>query len=387
MSRAWSTPDDVATKVRRRWDDGSLLRAYAHGLEFEVIDVPLAGPRASEIGDDLSAVRIWIDTLDAGRRDDRRYRLTWRAIGGRHFGRNEIPARAVVSTYSQAWALLGVTGQVAAFDRILSAAGTREPVRAWVVAHPRRAIDLSDEMDRIVAAYDWLDDHRGSHRYLREISAPGVDTKFAERHRPVLAAMLGVSGAAVGFLDGLGLRTKPELIRFRPSPTLGLPPQLTELALRTDELARLPIAPRVAFIVENEITYLSVDVPANGIVIWGRGFEVDRAGRLPWLADADVDYWGDIDTHGFVILNRLRAWLPQTRSILMDSATLLAHRDRWGTDPKPARSALRFLTPAEHELYSELVEDVHGPRVRLEQERIDWAWVGESAASHGSGPP
>jgi hypothetical protein len=232
-------------------------------------------------------------------------------------------------------------------------------------------------MAGIVAAYEWLNGHRGSNRYLREISAPGVDTKFAELHRSVLAAILGVSGAAGGFLADLGLRTKPELVRIRPAPGLGLPPQVTEVALRSAELAQIPIAPRVAVVIENEITYLSVDVPDDGIVIWGKGFEVDRVGRLPWLVNTEVVYWGDIDTHGFAILDRLRAWLPQTRSILMDLQTLLAHRERWATDDRPASSALRRLTTTEHELYTDLVGDVLGRKVRLEQERIDWGWVND----------
>jgi len=48
-----------------------------------------------------------------------------------------------------------------------------------------------------------------------------------------------------------------------------------------------------------------------------------------------VHYWGDLDTHGFAILNQLRAWLPQTRSFLMDRQTLVEHRDRWGREPAP----------------------------------------------------
>ena len=375
MSSAWSTPADVVAKVRRRWDDGTLLRSYAQALEFDAIDMPLGGPKAAEMGDDLSAVREWIEQLDVGRRDDRRYALTWQAVGGRHIGRNAIPARAVVSTYPQAWALLGVAGKVACFDRILTTAGGHPAVRNWAITHPHRALDLNGEMPGIVAAYEWLNTHRDSNQYLREITAPGVDTKFAEKHRSVLATILGVSGTAQGFLSDLGLRAKPELVRIRPAPGLGLPPQVTEAALRSAELAQLPIVPRVAVVIENEITYLSVDVPDDGIVIWGKGFEVDRVGRLPWLSKAEVVYWGDIDTHGFAILDRLCAWLPQTRSILMDRPTLLAHRERWATDGRPATSALRRLTTAERDLYTDLVGDVLGPKVRLEQERIDWAWV------------
>jgi hypothetical protein len=98
-------------------------------------------------------------------------------------------------------------------------------------------------------------------------------------------------------------------------------------------------------------------------------------GRLPWLSGVDVVYWGDIDTHGFAILDRLRAWLPSARSVLMDRETLLAHRDRWVVEDRPARSALTRLTPEEQDVYTELLEDRLAQRVRLEQERIDWGWV------------
>jgi hypothetical protein len=375
MSTAWSTPDDIAAKVRRRWADGTLLRAYALGDPFEPVELRLRGPRPSQVGDDLDAARAWVARLDAGRRDDRRYTLEWGEIGGRQIGRNRVPTRAVVSSFDQAWALLGTAGEVRRFDSILALVERHPAVRCWVVSSPHRALELQAEMPRLLAAYRWLEEHRGSDRYLREISAPGVDTKFAERHRPVLAAMLGVPATASGFLSELGLRAKPELIRMRMAPSLGLPAPLTELAVRADELAQLAIAPATALVIENEITYLSVEVPEDGMVIWGKGFEVDRVGRLPWLAEAEVRYWGDLDTHGFAILDRLRNWLPQTRSVLMDRETLLAHRERWVTEERPATATLTRLTPEEQELYLELVGGGVGDRVRLEQERIDWNWV------------
>lgn len=377
MSARWSTPDDIAAKVRRRWLDGSLLRALTASDELPAIDIALRGPKTADIGDDLDAVRAWIHRLDTGRRGDTRYALEWASIGGRHFGRNLVPTRAVVSTFDQVWALLGVADEARRFQRVVAASAGLEPVAAWALAHPHRAVELADEWERLVAAYIWLEDQRGSGRYLREISAPGVDTKFAERHRSVLAGMLGVAPSANGLLTGLGLRTKPELVRLRVCPSLGLPKPLTELAVRSDELAELDLAPRRVLVVENEITYLSAEVPDRGVVFWGKGFEVDRVGRLPWLTDVEVEYWGDLDTHGFAILDRLRAWLPQTRSVLMDRDTLLVHRDRWVVEVRPATSVLPRLRSDEKDLYEDLVSDRLGDRVRLEQERIDWAWARE----------
>lgn len=375
MNAGWTTSEDIAARIRRRWDDGSLLRCYANGDPFDPIEVPIRGPKPSQVGDDIAAARKWVAALDAGRRDDRRYTLQWQSIGGRQVGRNRLPVRAVVSSKDQAWALLGVAASVRRFEELLAAAQHHPRVREWIVGNPLRALEMEHQMPQLIAAHEWLDVHRGSFRYLREISAPGVDTKFAERYRPVLAAMLGVSSTSSGFLADLGLRSKPGLVRLRPAPSLGLPAPLTELALRSEELAQLTLEPRVAVIVENEISYLSVEVPDDGVVIWGRGFDVDNVGRLRWLADADVLYWGDIDTHGFAILDRLRAWLPRTRSVLMDRETLLAHRERWVSEDRPATSVLTRLTHDERNLYLELVADGLGQRVRLEQERIDWRWV------------
>lgn len=385
MSAGWTAPEHIAAKVRRRWDDGSLLRAHANGEPFNPIEMPVRGPTPSQVGDDIGAARDWVAALDAGSRDAKRYTLQWHSIGGRQIGRNQLPVRAVVSSFEQAWSLLGVSAAVRRFGSLLEAAHRHPQVRTWILGNPHRALELASEIPRLIDAYEWLDSHRDSHRYLREISAPGVDTKFAERYRPVLAAMLGVRSTAQGFLADLGLRSKPGLVRLRPAPSLGFPDPVTELAVRSEELAQLTVEPRLAVIVENEISYLSVDVPEGGCVIWGRGFDVDSAGRLPWLAEADIIYWGDIDTHGFAILDRLRAWLPQARSVLMDRETLLAHRDRWGSEDRPARSTLSRLTSDEQDLYAELVCDALGERVRLEQERIDWGWVEEQFRRRGSG--
>ncbi len=90
-------------------------------------------------------------------------------------------------------------------------------------------------------------------------------------------------------------------------------------------------------------------------------------------------YWGDIDTHGFAILNRLRR-LPHARSMLMDRATLLAHRDHWTTEPSPTTAVLDRLDPSESALYAELISDAHASSVRLEQERISFSVVEKAIA-------
>ncbi len=148
------------------------------------------------------------------------------------------------------------------------------------------------------------------------------------------------------------------------------PPGLTEVSLRTDELAGLDVAAVTVFVVENEVTYLAFPPVPGAVAVFGGGFASAGLAGLPWLRDRELVYWGDIDTYGFDILSRLRGWLPNVRSILMDRSTLLSHRAHWSTEASPTRRPLDHLTDAEQSLYQDLISDVYGIGVRLEQERV-----------------
>ena len=394
----WTTPDDIAARVRRRWVDGSLLAAYALGDPCPVVEVPVRGPAAGEIGADLERVRAWSRRLVRGSRDGAAYHLTMREVGGRSVGRNTLPSRAQVTTFRQAWLLLGVADDVARLDAALAQTRAVAPDLAdWVSRNALRVLDVASDWPRILAAVAWLRERGGRGLYVRQIEAEGVDTKFVARHRATIAALLDVvlpadriadgHSRGDGFADRYGFASPPRLVRMRVvSGFAGMPAPLTELALRPGEAARLRVSVQHVVIVENEVTYLATPVPPEGVVIWGAGYAAGRLGRMPWVRAApSVTYSGDLDTHGFAILSLLRGQVPQTASVLMDRATLLAHRERWGTEPSPTRASLAHLTDAEQALYQDLVEDVYAPSLRLEQERLGWRWVEAALAQAGVG--
>ncbi|OBV41640.1 hypothetical protein ASR47_103913 [Janthinobacterium psychrotolerans] len=68
----------------------------------------------------------------------------------------------------------------------------------------------------------------------------------------------------------------------------------------------------------------------------------------------------------------MRGLLPQARSMLMDTATLEAHRPLWGSEEAHKRYTgnLSRLTPDEHVLFQTLRDDILGERLRMEQERL-----------------
>lgn len=395
----WTTVGDLRAALRRRWDSGELLSAYAAGAPPPPRALPIRGPRAGEISDRLTEVRSWRDSLVAGSAGGAAYELVEESVGGRVTGRNVVPRRALVRTYPQAWRLLGVGGEVGTFDALLALTREQAPeLVTWVAEHPRRVLRSGDAWPAALAAYGWLRGASARGAWLRQIEAPGVDTKFVEQHHTLLRDLLlaggaqtypveGASGALNTFARQFGLRTAERLVHLRFNGGFaGLPSSMSEGSFRLNELAAVRVGVQTVVVVENQQTFQVWPVPAEGVVIWGAGYLASRLARLPWVVGAPhVWYSGDLDTHGFAILSGLRAGVPRVSSLAMDRDTLLRHRERWGQEPSPTSARLPHLTRAEAGLYQDLVEDTFGERVRLEQERLDWTYVTGLIEAHGVG--
>jgi hypothetical protein len=385
-SRPWTRPADVREVVRRKWPD--LLTAFMTGAPWEPLDVPLRGPGPGEIGERLAEVQDWAAEWE--RAGHGPLRVEYKKIGGRLVGANQIPSRVWLDGYDQAWELLGTRREVRKLTELAEQAKAECPrVVSWLERRPVRALDLAAAWPRLLATVRWIDASQLAGMYVRQVDVPGVDTKFIEKHRRVLIDLLDlqldparIDRAAPDFEGRYGFARKPAYVRLRTA----IPgARFSELAVRAAELAAtdLPGVTR-AYIVENEITYLAFPLVPEAIVIFGGGYAVDLLESLAWLADLDLVYWGDLDTHGFAILNRLRHRFARARSILMDRDTLLAHQSQWVTEPTPTRAVLDRLTAPEQELYTDLVDGTFGPAIRLEQERVSFAALKQAL---GSGVP
>lgn len=359
-----------------------MLTRFATGQDWAPLGIPIRGPSAREIGDQLADVQQWAAEWAAVAAGGP-LRVEYKQVGGRHFGANSIPARAWLDSYDDAWALLRVGAEIRRLAGLIEAArGTR--LVPWLTSHPMRALRLADDWGRLLATVRWIEQHQAPGMYLRQVDAPGVDTKFIERHKGVLIELLDaqldpgrVLADAPDFAGRYGFLRRPGYVRFRVS---GGYRGFSELSVRAAEFAAAPEGVSRAYVIENEITYLAFPVPAGAMVIFGSGYSLPFL-PLSWLTDLDVVYWGDIDTHGFAILNRVRRHLPRARSMLMDQATLLDHRDRWVTESTPTAVTLDRLDQAEAVLYADLVSATYGPSVRLEQERISFAAVEKAVAA------
>ena len=377
----WTRPVDVRAAIRKKWDSGALLARFAAGQDWEPLSIPIRGPSARQIGERLAEVRQW--AAEWAEATCGPLRVEYKQVGGRHFGANSIPCRAWLDGYDEAWALLKVGPDVRRLNELMEAArGTR--LIPWLTGHPMRALRLAGAWDKLLDTVRWIEQRQALGMYLRQIDVPGVDTKFIERYKGVLTELLDaqlepsrVEIAAADFAGRYGFLRRPGYVRFRVAGGFR---GFSELSVRTNEFAAAPDGITRAYVIENEITYLAFPVPVAAMAILGGGYAVPVLEPLGWLTGLDVVYWGDIDTHGFAILNRLRHHLPHARSILMDRATLLGHRDHWGIEPSPTAAALDRLDRAESALYADLLSNAYAPSVRLEQERISFSAVEKAVA-------
>jgi hypothetical protein len=379
---AWTRPADVRAVVQRKWESGALLARFAAGQSWEPLGIPIRGPTVAQIGHRLDDVRHWADQWARAARGP--LRIEYKQVGGRYFGTNSLPRRAWLDSYEDTWALLNVGSEISRLARLRDTVrGTR--LNDWLTDHAMRAMRFADEWDSLLATVRWIDERQTPGMYVRQVDVPGVDTKFIERHKGILSELLDaqlgtarVDLAASDFAGRYGFLRKPGLVRFRVSASMG---GFSEMAVRVSEFTAPPDGLSRVYVVENEITYLAFPLPSSAMVILGGGYAVPVLAPLSWLANLDVAYWGDIDTHGFAILNQLRSHVPTARSMLMDRATLLAHREHWVTEPSPTTANLDRLIDAESTIYADLISNAYAPSVRLEQERIRFSAVEAAVAA------
>lgn len=343
--------------------------------------IALGVPTDRDIAEDAAAVRAWAASWQS-RTGPGEVLFEERQFA--RFGRHRLPSNL---SFDSAAVVATVVGQSrrweVARERYLRMS-SRWPVLAQSKALVSRFDVLADysddDFDRLVDLLAWLNGNPASGLYLRQLPVEGLDTKWLEKRTGLVAGLLRAirdTGDVGGDFHALvGLKRPAHRVRIRLlCPTLRrLVGGLGDIEAPVDELGRLPIAPATVVIVENLETGLAVPDVANTVLVMKLGNAVSALGELPWLQSADVVYWGDIDSHGLAILDRARKVVPRIQSVLMDEATLLAHRPLWVQESALcANVSVAELTMEEKSLYEHLRAGTWGDRVRLEQERLDWA--------------
>lgn len=383
---ALKLPDGVQDLLKRKFRN-----KHREWLKAAVIDNDLAAwpleihldiPTEQEALRQPDGVRAWVSAWQSWQGKGT---LAWGERRWRSLGTQRVPEKLILTNPDDVASWIG---EEARWTRAV------ERFKAWLQRWPA----LTDALPKhfsVLADYDdsdfqrlsemlrWIGNHQNSRLYPRQIPVAGVDSKWLESRKSLVSELMAaIQNDSTGdrdFFRRCGLKPPPPLIRWRflDAAQRNRFGGLGDISAPWEEMAGLGMAPTRVFIVENLQTGLAFEDMASAVVIMGLGYGVDVLGKIPWLRDARCVYWGDIDTHGFAILNRARTHLPHLESVLMDESTLLSHRALWVEEKEQHASAeLPLLTRAEQKLFQSLKNQVWGQQIRLEQERIRWdeAW-------------
>ena len=381
----WTRPVELRGQLQKLWDRGEILAGLVTGDSAFPRRLMLKAPASAEMSDRFDEVRAWITELRAMPH----CRVEMREFRHRVFGANAVPQEVWIDSIEDALALIGKQRAAGRFIELVNVTRKRQPrLLEWLARRPLRALELLDEWGRLLDIVAWLEQHPRPGVYLRQVDIPGVHTKFIEAHRATLSELLDivlpsdaidstVSGAS-RFAQRYGFRDKPVRIRFRPldpAHTILLSGSCLDITLDAESFALLqPNVSRV-FITENEINFLAFPQARESLIIFGAGYGFEMLRKAEWLSRCRIYYWGDIDTHGFAILDQLRSQFIHAESFLMDRGTLLAFELQWGAEEKQALRNLSRLNHEEAALYDELRDNRIRKNLRLEQERIGFGWV------------
>lgn len=347
------------------------------GVTDDPVRMPLKKPSRQDLEQDLGQVQAWVKSL----RRIPHLMVRDKTHKTRLMGEQTLPHSAAFPTVWDAARVVGpdCIRQLKQVARLAAVTDEVAPLIAvWMQVHASKVLAVADDWEGILAVHLWLRDHPCEGIYARQLTLPGVHSKFVERHARLLVELQ----AEVGELDEeatgpplakLGFRLKLQRVRIRPlgNKLAGLEALATaDVTLGAAELEALGVRVGRVVIVENEITYLSIPDLPDTVALFGAGYGADAVRGLTFVRDARVTYWGDLDTHGLAILDELRAYLPHAESVLMDLGALERYRGLATREPKQATRRPTRLTPAELAAYDALQDGTFGDQLRIEQERL-----------------
>jgi len=378
------SPQDIRAKALRYWGSYSYHRLRLTGAPWQALEIPFGKPGGRELLHDFANIRKELIALQAAAKPAQGfgYQIEFEPVAHRQLGEQHMPSRIYFATEADFLRFIGKHHQAAQFQQLAQQSLVRHPALAKLLHEkPRWLLDNLEVWDKLLEVANWFIAHPRPAIFIRQIDLPGIDSKFIEQHKSQLTALLDVllppatiESDAKTFERRYGLRFDQHLIRFRLLDPSIAPAGLCDLTLPLQDFCRLQLPLDYVFITENKVNGLAFPNFPASMVIFMLGYGLGSLAEVNWLKHKRIIYWGDLDSHGFEMLSRLREKFPQLESMLMDSATLDQNRILCGAEKSPVKEVPLYLSDAERATFSVLLSG-NGSNLRLEQERIPFGQI------------
>ena len=385
------TATEIKDRGLARWKTQDLLRAEVRGENPFPLIIPCQRPSANDLLRDFSIWKAFYTEIRQNAKDA--YSIETLRIRHRQLGEQQIPVRIHFATADDFYRFIGKERDYRRWRSLVSRLLQTEPgLHPWIERSPLKVLEYADAWSKALQVIAYFRQYPRPGLYTRQLDIAGVDTKFIETHKGWLRELFDltlpnaaidtrhVHAGAGSFEQRFGVRFVEGTVRFRfLDPDLRRHYRFSDLSLPFSEFLTADLGVHKIFITENKINGLSFPDVKGGLVIFGMGYGILALNEVSWMKNKELFYWGDIDTHGFSILSRLRSALPALQSFLMDRATLMAFQELWGDEPTETRwlQDLQYLMTDEQLLFDDLRHNRLAMNLRFEQERIPFHWVQE----------
>ena len=385
MARELISPKYVQEQAAKIWQRGDLHRAFLENNACFPVAISLPSWSSKVLLSEFSAVQEAIYSLHEQSKKHG-FMISHNVVNHRQLGEQKIPVAVEFENEAIFLRYLRHAEEFSEFKKLAEKTMQRHAsLKNWLLRYPFKLMNFSNVWFSLLDVCDYFLQHPRPDLYIRQLDIVGVDTKFIEQHKAILTELLDVilpetsrdlsiTGLSNnGFERRYGLRYELPQIRLRILDKRLAICGLMDLTLNLLEFNRLELPINTVFITENKVNGLTFPHVENALVIFGLGYAVDLLANVLLLQSVKIYYWGDLDSHGFAILSRMRGYFPQTESFLMDNETLNKFEDLWVQEPenKVVTHELTNLTAQEQSVFQTLKTN----HIRLEQERVSYGYL------------
>jgi hypothetical protein len=366
------TPKEIQEACNKWWKE--VLLSIGNPVPYFPKELTRIGKvNSKDILKNLSSYKDSIRLLRDNSKENKKfgYKLVLEERNFGKIGRQKVPGKIIIETIEDYLRITGKGKEYETFKKNRSLIIRELPIlHDWIKSNPARLIEHNEWPDTLKVCKYFLQNPRPD-LYIRQLPVC-IHTKYILENESLISSLLEylipehINRGEKKFEKRFNLRYSEPLIRMRfLDKTLSPLDNAADISLPLSEFNKFHSDCVSIFVAENLMNFLTLPNLANTIAIWsGGGFNVSYLKDIDWLKGKQFYYWGDLDAHGFHILNQFRTYFPNTIAVMMDEETLSSFTSSNGQPT--AKQDMERLSEGELKLYDHLREN----NIRLEQEKI-----------------
>lgn len=356
------------------------LNRIVEDLPFEAIELR-GGKKRPETTRKLAEDIAEFQAFEKRAGKSKGWSIKWEEWNSKKLGKQKWPASISIETEDDYLYLIKKGEEVNQFKRQFSElVEWRKEIRSFFLVRTNAVLDYQPIWKEICIVVDYLIQNDVQDYYIRSLPLP-MHTKFIENNKAFILSLLKhfsperYPEETIRFETALGLKEKQHVYTMR-----WLDDNLAAkymhghevFGLSTVGLKTVDWKIEELWLVENETNLYLLPKRMGALVLFSKGHAVTQLFNIPLFARTKLFYWGDLDEHGFIMLNTFRRNYNHAKGIFMDQNTVEYHRSEILTQPEKYKiRSLEYLSIDENEAFQTLLS-ING---RIEQEKLNQRFI------------